>query len=50
MTKKQSFSVQEFAMEIQLIWNSVDVNDLKYITKSKLYKFLAENKILQNPD
>lgn len=50
MTKKQSFSIQEYIMEINLIWQSIDYNDLKYVTKNRFYKFLAENKILQNPD
>lgn len=36
--------------EIQLVWGQIDHNDVNYITKQRFYKFLAENKIQQNPD
>lgn len=50
ISKDVDFRVEQFVEEIGSLWSSVDTQQEQEITKHKLYKFLSENKILQNAD
>ena len=50
ISKEISFRVEQFVDEIGNLWKVVDGQQESEITKNKFYKFLSENKILQNAD
>lgn len=50
ISKDVTFRVDQFVEEIGNLWTSVDTQQQQEITKHKFYKFLSENKILQNAD
>ena len=42
--------MNDYMDEIENIWNVIDINSNLTVNKQKLYKFLGEYKIVQNPD
>ena len=48
--KDLQFRTHEYVAEVESLWTCIDTAQNKEISKARLYKFLSEQKILQNAD
>ena len=48
--KDLQFRTHEYVAEVESLWTCIDLAQNKEISKARLYKFLSEQKILQNAD
>lgn len=50
IAKMANFSLNMYLNQVDEVWNYLDPLGLKEISKNKFYKFMNENKIMQNAD